>query len=74
MPWYSTRFDSRYMDNATGITTIFIEHPKEFLELCERGAHGGSLEEQEQQYQVLKEEVEKLIDRFKSLLVSEEFL
>ncbi len=78
IPYYYLNFDASTMAGATTtlgkIQEIWIERIDEFLTLCREGALGQNLEAQSKQYSELKDEVEELIERFKSLIVSDVFL
>lgn len=78
IPYYYLNFDAATMAGSTTtlgkIQEIWIDRIDEFLTLCKEGAAGEKIEEQNEQYNELKDEVEALIERFKSLIVSDVFL
>lgn len=75
MPYYNITFDRKTFSINTSldnIKTMFIDHPTDFLKVVNNG--GGDEEYLKNRYDKLKIEVEELVERFKTILVSEEFL
>lgn len=77
IPYYTMSFDARTFttSNTLGnISTMWMEHPSDFIEVVKNGIDNNTKEEREQRHNQLREEVEALIDQFKTIIVTDEFL
>ena len=77
VPYFSLSFDARTLASSSilgNIATMWMEHPSDFIEMVRNGIDNDTEEERERQHNQLREEVEALIDQFKTIIVTDEFL
>lgn len=77
IPYYSMSFDTRTLAGSTNlenVETMWMNHPSDFIDLIKTGKDSQTRMREEREYNQLKEEIEALIEQFKTIIVTDEFL
>ena len=71
---WSIYFEPGMGDRRDRIQAYLIEHPVEFLEMIKCGIDTTTREQQDKEFEELREKAEQMITQFAPILVSDEFL